>query len=421
MHNYQAITAAILSLGTEITSGIIQDTHGRFLASELSSIGVQVKRIWLMQDDSEIISAVQDLVNEHRLVIITGGLGPTSDDLTREAIAEAAHVSLVFNDALWNELKDRYGLSKAEANRKQAMVPEGFHVVPNSNGTAPGLWGEVNGCMVAAMPGPPRELEPMFQEQLRPVITDQLRLQVQEETEVSCFLIPEAMLEDACLKAGRAVEGVLWRTRFQPYRISLYLVGGTRQQREEFVMTLQQEFGEELVRLGDSEAAALLLHTLKQMNARFVSVESCTGGLIGSLITNISGSSEVYWGGFITYDNGAKQDMVGVKAATLESEGAVSEATVLEMAHGAVTYSSADVAVAVSGVAGPTGGTAEKPVGTVWIAVARKGVATRAFHFSFGSRRDIVRRRAAVAAMLLTELMVRKPESLDMVKHWHYS
>lgn len=384
-------------------------------------MGAQVKRIWLMQDDSEIIPAVRNLTSGHDVVLITGGLGPTSDDLTREAIAAAADIPLVFNDSLWEELKSRYGLSKAQANRKQAMVPEGFHVLPNVNGTAPGLWGQVGKCVVAAMPGPPRELEPMFQRLLRPVLTEQLRLKEQDETEVSCFLIPEAMLEDACLRAGSRVAGIQWRTRFQPYRISLYLVGGSRPERETFVHILQQNFGESLVRWGDTEAAALLLETLKRSNAHMVSVESCTGGMIGTLLTAIPGSSDAYWGGFITYDNEAKRRSVGVRSETLEEHGAVSEATVIEMAQGALERSSADAAVAVSGVAGPGGGTTEKPVGTVWIAVANREGFSRAFHFQFGTRRDIVRRRAAVAAVLLTELMVRKPHGLDMVKYWHYS
>lgn len=425
MPNTTTLTAAILSLGTEITSGVIQDTHGRFLASELSAMGVQVKRIWLMQDEPEVIPAVRTLVEEHGLVLITGGLGPTSDDLTREAISEAAGISLVFDSPLWEDLKSRYGLSKAEANRKQAMVPEGFQVLPNANGTAPGIWGKVGRCLIAALPGPPRELEPLFQHLLRPVLVEQLQLHAQDEAEVSCFLIPEAMLEDACLKAGRNMPGVQWRTRFQAHRISLYLVGGTSRQREEFIVKLQHEFGEALVRRGDTEAAALLLETLKQAKAQLVSVESCTGGMIGALITNIPGSSDGYWGGFITYDNEAKQSAVGVGNSTLETNGAVSEAAVLEMAEGALERSTADVSVAVSGVAGPSGGTPEKPVGTVWLAVSRRSaqgtIHSRAFHFLFGSRRDIVRRRAAVAALLLTEIMVRKPESLDMVQYWHYS
>ncbi|MFO7730265.1 MAG: nicotinamide-nucleotide amidohydrolase family protein [Spirochaetia bacterium] len=425
MPNTPTLTAAILSLGTEITSGVIQDTHGRFLASELSAMGVQVKRIWLMQDEPEIIPAVRTLVEKHGVVLITGGLGPTSDDLTREAISEAAGISLVFDSVLWEDLKSRYGLSKAEANRKQAMVPEGFQVLPNANGTAPGIWGKVDGCLVAALPGPPRELEPLFQHLLQPVLVEQLQLNVQAETEVSCFLIPEAMLEDVCLKSSRNLPGVQWRTRFQAHRISLYLVGGTLQQREEFVDKLQQEFGEALVRRGDNEAAALLLESLKQANAQLVSVESCTGGMIGALVTNIPGSSQGYWGGFITYENQAKQSAVGVSPSTLETSGAVSEAAVLEMAEGALERSTADVSVAVSGIAGPSGGTPEKPVGTVWIAVSRRinqrTIHSRAFHFTFGSRRDIVRRRAAVAALLLTEIMVRKPKSLDMVHYWHYS
>lgn len=408
-----------MSLGTEITSGIIKDTHGRFLGAELTAMGVQVEQSCQMRDDPAIMPMVQELVRTHQLVLITGGLGPTSDDLTREAIAEAAGVQLRFDTDLWEHLKDRYGLSKAEANRKQAMIPEGFHAVPNPQGTAPGLWGQVDGCMVCAMPGPPRELEPMFLASVRPVIAEELQLELVSELEASTFLIPEAVLEDVCRKYADG--SISWRTRFQAYKISLYLSGGSRKEQEAFLATLKEHFGYGLVQEGDIDPAAALFETLKEKGRKLATAESCTGGLIGALLTDIAGVSACYWGGFITYDNEAKVEELNVDASVLERFGAVSEEVVLQMASGALDRSGADTAVAVSGIAGPEGGTPEKPVGTVWIALAGSDGMQRAWKFDFGSRRSIIRRRTAVAAFLLTDLALREPNRLDMVNRWHYS
>lgn len=413
------IRAAILSLGTEITSGIIKDTHGSFLGAELSAMGIQVDRTCQMRDDSNIIQMVQELVKEHDVLLITGGLGPTSDDLTREAIAHAAGIDLVFDESLWEALKQRFGLSKAEANRKQAMVPFGFQVLQNPNGTAPGIWGKVKGHIICAMPGPPREMEPMFRESVRPLIADELELELPLETEASSFLIPEAMLEDVFLK--KSFGKLQWRTRFQAYKISFYLMGGSRSQQEEFLTSLRAEFGEQLIRPGNVTAAGLAFKALQEKGLSFATAESCTGGMIGSMFTDIPGASECYWGGFITYDNQAKIKTLGLDAETIESKGAVSEEVVEQMALGTLHASTADVSVAVSGIAGPSGGTEQKPVGTVCIAVARRDGLIRSWRFHFGSRRDIVRRRAAVAALLLVELAVREADRLDMVADWHYS
>jgi len=413
------IRAAVLSLGTEITSGIIKDTHGSFLGSELTALGLQVDRICQMSDEPHIIPAVRDLTARHQLLVITGGLGPTSDDLTREAIAEAAGISLVFDPELWERLKESFDLSKAEANRKQAIVPEGFHVVPNPNGTAPGIWGRVGDCLVCAMPGPPRELEPMFRDAIRGIISGEMGLTPLKELEASCFLIPEAMLEDVCKSHDDGT--VRWRTRFQQYRISLYLAGGDVHRRRKYLEALKKSFGSQLVREGNFEAAFLVYEALRAQGKVLATAESCTGGMIGSMLTDIPGISEHYWGGFVTYANRAKAEELRIDPGLIDTQGAVSEEVALEMARGALSRAGVDISVAVSGVAGPGGGSPNKPVGTVWIAVATAEGNARAWRFDFGSRRSIIRRRAAVAALLLVELMLREPQRLDIVSHWHYS
>jgi len=415
----ESIRAAILSLGTEITSGIIKDTHGRFLGAELTSMGVEVASARQMRDEAGIIPVVKSLVKEHQLVLITGGLGPTSDDLTREALAESAGAGLCFDEELWNLLKERYGLSKAEANRKQAMVPEGFHAVENPKGTAPGLWGRIGSCLVCAMPGPPRELEPMFFRSIKPILSEQLQLRLVQELEASTFLIPEAVLEDVCRKYSDGL--VSWRTRFQTYKISLYLSGGTEENQRQFLQKLKEHFGYGLVRDGNVDMAVKVYEALRGKGWTLSTAESCTGGLIGSLLTDVPGISAHYWGGFITYHDRAKERELGVPGVVLTESGAVSEEAVLHMAEGAISRSGTDLSVAVSGIAGPDGGSPEKPVGTVWIAIATAEGMKRAWKFQFGSRRGIIRRRTAVASFLLLYLSLVEQKRLDMVSRWHYS
>ena len=416
---HKTVHAILFSLGTEITEGIIQDTHGKFLASELSALGIRVDKICALRDGPEATKTLQDAIHGYDLIMITGGLGPTTDDITREAVASAAGVPIVYQEELFDAIERNYALSKARANRRQAQIPEGFSVVENHNGTAPGFWGEGNGSMVAALPGPPRELRPMFFDSLKGEIASFFHVEMKETTEVSTFLIPEAILEDVCSELRP--EAVEWRTRFQPYRISLYLEGGSEAERRDFVRGLEERFGDELVRDGEVEAFGLLSDAAREKDYTIVAAESCTGGLFGKLITDLPGSSEIFWGSFVTYSNEAKTKAVGVREETLREYGAVSEETVAEMAEGVRTRSGADVGLSISGVAGPSGGSDDKPVGTVCFGISGEEFGVRAWTMDLGTRRDIIRRRSAVAAALLAELAIRAPERLDRVEKWNYS
>lgn len=422
---HKDVRAILISLGTEITEGIIQDTHGQFLASELTALGIRVERIEVLPDGPEAVQDLKTAIRRCDLLIVSGGLGPTADDISRDAIAEAAGAELRFDEKLWEELEASYGLSKADANRRQSYIPDGFVVIENAQGTAPGFWGEVDGTMVCALPGPPRELRPMFFDTLREEIVSFFDLEPGESTEASTFLIPEAVLEDVCGYISSSLSGeaakIRWRTRFQPYRISLYLEGADREARNGFVEKLKERFGEDLVRYGDKGAFKLMSEAARERGVRIASAESCTGGLWGKLVTDLPGSSDLFWGSFVTYADDAKISVLGVRPETLETFGAVSQKTVEEMAAGARTRSGSQYAVAISGIAGPSGGTAEKPVGTVCFAVDGDTSGGRSFTFNLGTRRDLIRRRSAVAAALLMEKAILSPESLDSVKLWHYS
>ena len=412
-------TASVLAVGSELTGGAVQDVHGRFLGRALSELGFVIRELCQVPDLMQLIcDSLRRLARENDLLIITGGLGPTADDLTREAIAESAGLALEFNEQLWHEVRAAFhGPRVAESNRRQAELPDGFRPLSNLNGTAPGLLGEIDGAVVIALPGPPRELVPMVDRLVLPELRARFDLVAVPTLTATSFLIPESVLEEGLQTCAGA--GVLWSTRAQGTRIVFSLRGGAGEGRRDTLTRLQDRFGYICIRPAEVSAQAVLSTALRDRGLRLVSAESCTGGLIAKMMTDIAGSSELFWGGLVTYANEAKSRVLGV--TRLESDGAVSEAVVSEMASGALEISDADIAVSVSGIAGPGGGTAEKPVGTVWIGVAARagdrGIG--AWRFQFQGTRDSIRARAAVAALLIAESWVTG-KNVDKDRLWHY-
>ncbi len=398
-------SASILCVGNELTEGRTLDRHGRYLSRTLGELGISVRKIALIPDERALfLSEVKVLMQQSRLVIVTGGLGPTSDDLTRDVVAAAVGVELEYREELWQELQARFGWRQiAEANRRQAFIPAGSVVLKNIVGTAPGFmadWSE--GCVVA-LPGPPRELSAMVDQSLLPLLRQRLGIRVEAVTRATAFLIPESELEEAL--AAAAFDQAVWGTRVEEYRITFALRGGSEQDRLGMLARVEQFFDGFRIRSGEVDPVALVSDRLRNFGRMLVTAESCTGGLVAKLITDLPGSSEVLWGAVVSYCDTAKSGILRVPPATLGEHGAVSRQTVEAMARGALAVSEgqAGVAVAITGIAGPGGGTVEKPVGTVWIAVCAetRAAVTRAMHF-YGSR-DQVRRRSAVAALLLIE------------------
>jgi nicotinamide-nucleotide amidase len=412
-------TAVIISAGTELTEGIIQDAHVRYIASALTSAGFAVRRGVQVPDDLALFRAeLARAVSDSRLVIITGGLGPTSDDLTREIVAEAAGVPLDFHQEAWDALRARFaGRTVSDTNRKQALAPRGFSLLPNANGTAPGFQGTLGETLVVALPGPPSELRPMFAACVMPLVSE--RFGASAETEVlwgTALMVPESNLEEALRigsEADPALKEVKWGTRVDEDRIVFSLRGGGPAERQTLLESLSARLGAVRIRRGETRPAQLLTDALLARGARVAVAESCTGGLVGKYLTDLSGSSRVFWGGFLVYSNEAKARLLGVSESVLAVHGAVSEQAVLEMARGAVNVSGADAGIAVSGIAGPEGGSPEKPVGTIWIAAALKGGTAEARLFNFSGSRDMIRRRSAVAAMLFAEARLLNRNFLD--------
>ncbi|WP_455381902.1 CinA family nicotinamide mononucleotide deamidase-related protein [Salinispira pacifica] len=398
-------TACIISAGTEITEGKIGDTHGRYIASALRLLSVRLLRIVAIPDDRALFEQeVRAASSNCDIVFITGGLGPTSDDLTREVVAAVAGTELVYHGEVWEAIGNRLGSRVSESNRRQAYAPAGFELLPNSNGTAPGFFGSVGESTVFALPGPPRELRPMLDTQVLPLLQRQYRVEPVDELACTAFLTPESQLEELLQRHARP--GISWGTRVDDLRIAFFIRGGSAENRLAMFRGVQAERGGSCIREGETGAAELLFAALRDRGLKLCTAESCTGGLIAKLMTDIPGSSEVVWGGWVVYSNEAKQSQLSVGSGTLTRYGAVSGETVREMADGARRTSGADVAVSVSGIAGPEGGSDEKPVGTVWIGVSVAAGGGHEERFQFRGDRDRVRRMSAVAALLLAEQAV---------------
>ncbi len=345
--------AQLLAIGTELTDGTIQNTHFRYLGSQLKSLGFRVVGGLQLPDELEMILRALAGV-EADLVVVTGGLGPTSDDLTREAVARAAGVPLEFQPAIWQRLQERFastGRQVPESNRRQAFIPAGFEVIANDWGTAPGFWGRLPGipagqrpgAWLAALPGPPAELEPMFARRLLPLLAGAFAdLGTGAELAATALLIPESALEDALRRSRR--EGVVWGTRVAEDHIAFSLRGGPEEGREAVLAALQKEFGAARLRRGHRRPGEILFQALGERGERLALAESCTGGLAAKWLTDLPGASRVFWGGVSAYSNDAKQRLLGVPRALLEERGAVSAEAAAGMARGLLERSGAELA-----------------------------------------------------------------------------
>ncbi|MFP4483647.1 MAG: nicotinamide-nucleotide amidohydrolase family protein [Spirochaetaceae bacterium] len=397
----------ILGVGNELTEGRTQDVHARYLGSFFRELQMVVRRVSLIPDDyHDYADELRRAVVDAEVVVTTGGLGPTSDDLTREVVADVSGRALEYHNELWEQLTARFPRRRiSETNKKQVMIPAGFRILENRNGTAPGFAGHIDSgageALIVSLPGPPGELLPMVEEQIRPLLAETFAVVPEEVLRGSALLVPESELEEALQRHGRP--GVVWGTRTELHRISFNLRGGSEHDRHAVFYGVQEELGESRIRPGDTGAAELVLDAARTRGWMLVTAESCTGGLISKLLTDVPGSSDSLWGGIVAYSNEAKRRMLAVENALLERYGAVSEEVAAAMARGALDASdgNADLAIAVTGIAGPGGGTPEKPVGTVWCAVADRDGGGRARRLDLPASRDRVRRWSAIAALLM--------------------
>lgn len=427
------MTVSLYVIGTEITRGIISDRHIQFLSSNLTELGYTIRRAVVVPDDGSIEAELEVCAADSDIVLVTGGLGPTADDLTRRIIAREAGVPLVRNQEAWDTLYKRVGERIHGANEQQAYIPQGFELLPNPNGTAPGFRGSfekkcpdgsVHCVTVIAMPGPPAELQPMFLNHVRPYLAKLAGHVEEQRDEYSVYLIAEARLDELCRQCAAECNlvNISWGTRFQQFRISLYVQGGSASERALFISKLRSMVGEGLIEdADDTDACTLLTNYLIENNLTISTAESCTAGLVSKMLTDRSGSSSYFWGGAVTYANSAKQKIAGVCASTLENFGAVSRQTACEMADGIRQVSGTDLAVSLTGIAGPDGGSAEKPVGTVWIGFSSARAPSAAVCLKFASiSRDSARRRFSIAALVLCRLYAMGRDVVTVAETWKY-
>ncbi|MBL8856879.1 MAG: CinA family nicotinamide mononucleotide deamidase-related protein [Planctomycetes bacterium] len=406
---------ALVATGDELILGAHADSNSGVIARRLLDLGFEPRRFVVLGDDEDgLVHELLELAAAHGVIILTGGLGPTLDDVTRHACARAAGVALESNADVLRDLKALFasrGRPFAAANERQALFPRGSRVLPNAHGTAAGFELVIAGARVFALPGPPREMMPMLEESVLPRLAEGLGASgYYERRSLYLFGLPESTFADMCgawmsrdenpLVGVTAQHGVL--------SVSLRAEAPTRAAATAVVEArageMRARFGEWLFSDTDAEPHSALGRVLLERKVRVAIAESCTGGLASEKLTRVPGISAVFERGLIAYSNGAKTALLGVEPALLAAHGAVSGPVAEAMALGAARSAGADFAVSITGVAGPDGGTESKPVGLVWFGLyARGGVASE-------ERRFVVRERGLIrefAANTALELLRR--------------
>jgi nicotinamide-nucleotide amidase len=402
------MTAAILCTGTELTRGELVNTNATWLAEELTSLGFEVGAVDCVDDDRDRIRrALTRLGAEHEVVLCTGGLGPTTDDLTTECVAGLLAVPLVRDAASLEHIRAllaRFGRGMAPSNAKQADFPEGASIIPNPRGTAPGFYVRIGRALAFFFPGVPREMKAMFRETAVPVLAPlvqgghhQLRLR--------CFGLPESEVNDRLSGVEAEFEVNLgYRASFPEIEVKVLARAANpadaKQRAEAATRVVRERLGEAVFGEGTTTYAESLLALLGERGATLSLAESCTGGLVAEMLTRVPGSSRTFLGGTVAYANEAKTALLGVDAAAIASHGAVSEPVARAMAEGARARFGSTLSLSVTGIAGPDGGTPEKPVGLVHFAVA-DARGTSAEQVRTGGTREQVRLRAAYIGLRL--------------------
>lgn len=407
------MTAAILAIGTELTRGELLNSNATWLAEALTAIGFTVAELACVDDDRSRIEAVlRRLGAEHEVLVCTGGLGPTTDDLTTECVARVLGVPLVRDAAALEAIRERlsrFGRKLAPSNEKQADFPEGARVLPNPNGTAPGFSVVLGRARAFFMPGVPHEMRAMFDDHVAPVIRPLVR-EPHFQVRLRTYGKPESEVNDLLAGIEAAHDVVIgYRAMSPEIEVKVLAYAPTSAEAEAKARKAAEEvrarLGEIVFAEGPVSLPAALGELLKSRGATLALAESCTGGLVAELVTAAPGASEFFVGGVVSYANDVKRTLLGVPDELLKTHGAVSEPVARAMAEGALRAFGADFALSLTGIAGPGGGSAEKPVGLVHFAVASADKTT-AKQRIFPGTREQIRRFAAFAGLDLLRKIV---------------
>ncbi|HEY7480192.1 MAG TPA: competence/damage-inducible protein A [Gemmatimonadales bacterium] len=400
----------LITIGNELLLGFTVDTNGAEIARALASVGVEVVRRTAVPDRAEDIgAAVADALDRTGAVLTTGGLGPTRDDVSKRAVADLYQAPLEFDDQVWSDIVQRFARAQrtpAASNRGQAEVPKGATVLRNRWGTAPGLWLEGGRGLTIMLPGVPTEMRKLLEAEVVPRLAARSTGAVVRSLLVRTTAIPESSLAERMGDIEReiapltlaylpGIEGV-------DLRVTAWSMtpADAEPRLRSAAALIRDRAGEHAYGEGDADLAAVVLERARLAGLSLGVAESCTGGLVGGRLTDVPGSSDVFLGGVIGYSNRLKTELLDVPTRLIADHGAVSEQVARAMADGARARLGVNLAVSVTGIAGPSGGTEEKPVGTVWFAVASAVRTDSKRVIFFGSRRE-VRERAAQTALFL--------------------
>lgn len=399
----------IICVGNELLIGDTLNTNTQYISQQLTLLGVEVAYQSVVGDhEARLLEAIDIAVKRSDIIVFSGGLGPTYDDMTKETLAKSMSMPLVMDEASLAKIQgffDRMGRKMADTNKKQALRPKGGRCLENNNGTAPGIYVEKDGRHFVLLPGPPSELNPMFQEQVIPILSELSEAVITSRI----FKLIGIGESDLALKIGHIMD-VSENPRIAPYaktgavNIRLTASSLTIEQGQQMIESttelLMPYIQDYCFTYEDKELEEVVVDFLLEKRLTIATAESCTGGLLSSKLVQVSGVSTVFHNGFVTYANEAKTKWLGVDEKLLEKYGAVSEEVAIAMAKGVRVVSDANIGVGITGIAGPNGGTEEKPVGTVHIAVAYEN---DVFHkkLSLNGLRQKIRDYSALSALAL--------------------
>ncbi len=405
--------AGIVSIGNELLDGQVLDTNAAYLSRQLFSVGIPTVGFYVVPDDIDSIVRALNLAGEGAdVVLVTGGLGPTDDDLTRQAFAKFLHTELVLQNNILRQIQDFFicrNLPMPENNKIQAYIPKGAEAIVNSFGTAPGIMTEFKGKLFVAMPGVPAEMEQMFAESVLPKLKELATGQAVVVRRLKCFGAGESAIVEKIGPVMQRGRNPLVNCTVENGVITLHIIA-TAQNRDEAQRMaeknekmLADSLGKMVYGTGQQSLAEVAGEKLTRQKKTIAVAESCTGGTLAKLLTDVPGASRYFTRGWVTYSNEAKIDELGVPAGVIEKYGAVSEQVSQIMAQNARKKARTDFAIGITGIAGPTGNSEQKPIGLVYISVdSGSGCETRRFIFSHN--RDSVRFRAAQTALNMLRL-----------------
>lgn len=402
------LSAEIIAIGSELLSPNRTDSNSLWLTDQLNRIGIDVKLKTIVgDDDARLEEVVKDAVKRSRVVITTGGLGPTEDDITRKVVARALGRRVSLDENVLSEIRARFqsfGMTMPERNSRQAMVIDGAEVLPNPNGTAPGLYLEERDCSIALLPGPPREMKPMFENHVLPRMA-----KLAGDTRFATRLLRvagmgESAVDEKISPIYTRYENPQTTILFNSSEIEIHLRahGRTESDAEALLdhlsLKIEQALGNSVFSFRGETMEEVVGRRLAMTEFTLAVAESCTGGLIAQRLTSVPGSSKYFVEGVVTYSNESKTRVLGVDKKVIKEFGAVSQQVARDMARGVRHKAKTDFGLAVTGIAGPGGGTEEKPVGLVYIALA-DDAHTEHKRFMLPGDRELIRWRASQAAL----------------------